>query len=76
VKSGISLRKVQSLSLPPSPLKNYMTKKDYEKFAEIIKANNINGCIDADELIHRLCNYFYKDNPKFDTSKFISACLD
>jgi len=53
-----------------------MTKKDYEAIAEAIKASTPVGCesvLAKRELVLRLCNYFGKQNIRFDAMKFIKA---
>lgn len=56
-----------------------MTKKDYKKFAEIIKThaywvppNYI--CINLNDFLDELSDYLATDNPNFDREKFINAC--
>ena len=47
-----------------------MTKKDYIAIATIL-----NKYSDAEHMILlKLCEYFKKDNPNFDSNKFIDAC--
>ena len=47
-----------------------MTKKDYIRFAEIIRVSKT-----ADEMVSRMIAYFQEDNAKFDSKKFMEACL-
>lgn len=56
-----------------------MTKKDYEKFAELIRnmdADNIFNSTDIarDEFVRRMKNLFARDNCKFNRYKFQRAC--
>ena len=57
-----------------------MTRKDYIRFAKIIKDNTINGnelkylSINKDSLIEDLCIIFKQDNSNFDKARFIKAC--
>ena len=54
-----------------------MTKKDYIRFASIIKdskCNNYNNRLLKDSLIDDLCIVFKQDNDRFDSVKFINAC--
>lgn len=52
---------------------NHMTKKDYELIASVIlKTDNEYDSIH--KLVISLINVFQKDNPKFDSDKFLTAC--
>ena len=58
-----------------------MTKKDYIKFAGVIKeAVKCHGGDRADperairDIADELCNIFASDNPHFNRGKFIDAC--
>ena len=54
-----------------------MTKKDYIRFAKIIKDSkcyNYNNRLLKDSLIDDLCIVFKQDNSLFDRQRFIDAC--
>ena len=55
-----------------------MTKKDYIRFAKIIKDNtNMSGykiILNKDSFINDLCDVLKKDNIIFDRLRFIEAC--
>ena len=57
-----------------------MTKKDYIRFAKIIKdnevgiINTIDLYINKDKFINDLCIMFKQDNSLFDRQRFINAC--
>ena len=52
-----------------------VTKKDFNKIAEIIERNIPQGkFIIADDLIKDLADYFESVNPNFHRGKFIHAC--
>jgi len=58
-----------------------LTKKDYERLAEVIKRNTvpIRGLfrereIPLVELLIDLCNWLREDNPNFDGQRFLEAC--
>lgn len=50
-----------------------MTKKDYIKIANLIK--DLPPRIDKVELVNRFIKVAIKDNPRFDTGRFIAGCL-
>jgi hypothetical protein len=61
-----------------------MTKKDYEKFADMFASYEYEpqgasdrelGFIDAARIFSaHLCHIFAADNPRFDRSSFLKAC--
>ena len=64
-----------------------MTKKDYIKFAEMIKGRldyikgaSPEGCkeecheVEIKIIVDNLCLIFREDNPSFDRSHFLAAC--
>ena len=52
-----------------------MTKKDYEKFAELIREYVNNGdLLSITDVVEGMCVIFKKDNRNFDKDKFIRAC--
>lgn len=54
-----------------------ITQKYYKDIAKIFNKcsdnRNLKGYLDIDELINDFCNYFKKDNPKFDIERFKRA---
>jgi hypothetical protein len=46
-----------------------MTKKDYERIALAIKENT-----EPVALVYHLMEIFEADNPRFDRTKFLTAC--
>jgi len=56
-----------------------MHKKDYIAIAKIIKGIDSGylereGLTEIEFIMHKLCDYFEKDNQKFNKEKFIEAC--
>ena len=53
-----------------------MTRKDYIRFAKIIKDNKLNDTkyLIKDSLIDDLCIVFKQDNSLFDKARFVDAC--
>ncbi len=55
-----------------------MTRKDYIRFAKIIKDNtSISGykiVLNKDSFINGLCDVLKKDNINFDKQRFLDAC--
>jgi hypothetical protein len=62
-----------------------MTRKDYEKFAEMIRYNKANpGIVNADaengyqialmDMAQHMADIFRADNPRFDRGRFLKAC--
>ena len=52
-----------------------VTKKDFNKIAEISERNTPQGTfVIADDLIKDLADYFESINPNFHRGKFIHAC--
>lgn len=52
-----------------------MTKKDYEKFAELIREYVNNGdLLSITDVVEGMCVIFKEDNRNFDKVKFIRAC--
>jgi hypothetical protein len=56
-----------------------MTRKHFEKIAEIIRSNKAgsfnNGLAQKNDLIDKLSNYFTTINTRFDKEKFKYACM-
>ena len=56
-----------------------MTRKHFEKIAEIIRSNKAgyfnNGLAQKNDLIDKLSNYFITINTRFDKEKFKYACM-
>ena len=52
-----------------------MTKKDYIKISDIINSLTVNNCesLTANNIVSRFVDMLLKDNPRFDTYKFIKA---
>ena len=54
-----------------------ITKKHFNKIAELIECNNPQGkFIIADDLVRGLADFFESDNPNFHRGKFIHACYN
>ena len=54
-----------------------ITKKHFNKIAELIECNNPQGkFIIADDLVKGLADFFESDNPNFRRGKFIHACFN
>ena len=54
-----------------------ITKKHFNKIAELIECNNPQGkFIIADDLVRGLADFFESDNPNFHRGKFIHACFN
>lgn len=56
---------------------NPMSRKDYMQIAKIIRGLVINESQSQDllyELTIQLCNYFSKEDERFDIKKFLKAC--
>ena len=52
-----------------------MTKKEYEKFAELIREYVNNGdLLSITDVVDGMCVIFKKDNINFDKDRFIRAC--
>ena len=52
-----------------------MTKKEYEKFAELIREYVSNdGFFTITDIVDGMCVIFKEDNKNFDKDKFIRAC--
>jgi len=52
-----------------------MSKKEYEKFAELIKEYvNKDGFFTITDIVDGMCAIFKEDNKNFDKDKFIRAC--
>ena len=52
-----------------------MTRKDYIRFAKIIKDNTLNdNTLYKDGLIFDMCLMFAKDNKLFSRQRFLNAC--
>jgi len=52
-----------------------MSKKEYEKFAELIKEYvNNDGFFTITDIVDGMCVIFKEDNKNFDKDKFIRAC--
>ena len=52
-----------------------VTKKDFNKVAELIQKNTCNDTfVIKNFLINQLCDYFESINPNFHRGKFIHAC--
>jgi len=54
-----------------------MTKKDYEKFANLIKGRTIQRTDWLTELLmlaNDMVKIFQEDNPRFNREKFLTAC--
>ena len=53
-----------------------ITRKDYVRFAKIIKDNKLNDTkyLIKDSLIDDLCVVLKQDNSLFDRQRFINAC--
>ena len=53
-----------------------MTRKDYIRFAKIIKENKLNDTkyLIKDSLIDDLCVVLKQDNNNFDKARFVEAC--
>ncbi len=62
-----------------------MTKKDYVKFAEMVKYNRANTGTGMDETFagyrvacndfaYAMADIFKEDNPRFDRDRFLKAC--
>ena len=49
-----------------------LTKKHFEKIAEIIRKNKEKQ--DFESVCNDLANYFAEENPLFNKSKFMEAC--
>ena len=56
-----------------------MTRKHFEKIAEIIRSNKAgdfsNGLAQKNDLIDKLSDYFITINTRFDKEKFKYACM-
>jgi len=48
-----------------------MSKKDYTKFAELVR---LNLKTITPQFLDGLCNIFEEDNPNFDRQRFVIAC--
>lgn len=54
-----------------------MTKKDYNKAAEIVRQDsNKNGDIFSKLMEDSFVKFFRNDNPRFDETRFRQACKD
>ncbi len=52
-----------------------VTKKDFNKVAELIQKNTCNDTfVIKNYLVNELCDYFESINPNFHRGKFIHAC--
>lgn len=55
-----------------------MTAKDFEGLARVMKMSRLEMGTQSDcqwlECIRRLCDYFDKQNPRFDRGRFLAAC--
>ena len=54
-----------------------MTKKNFERVAEIIRYHKINSpylIVDLRRIANDLAKYFKEENPEFNRSRFLQAC--
>lgn len=54
-----------------------MSRKDYAAIAEIVRSLSNSGAesIPPDVLAESLAGYLATTNPRFDTARFVAACL-
>jgi hypothetical protein len=67
-----------SLSEQTSPLKSLkgeeMTRKDYKLIAEVIAVSWFGSAELKADLVNNLADKLAEDNPRFDATRFLTAC--